>query len=126
MHPEWVEFFGTCGKDDLEVAVSAPVGSIAGHLVVFTAKGQHLWIRCGPPSMCYSVDDETEILRVIQQLLEETALFAVVMQVTKCAATTLISRGELGDVPQLRANEVAHAVSWSGQYDQTIKSGAQA
>jgi len=32
VHPEWVEFFGTCGKDDLEVAVSAPVGSNAGHL----------------------------------------------------------------------------------------------
>ena len=44
------------------------------------AKGQNLWIRFSPPSMCYSVDDETEMLSVIQQVLAETALFAVVMR----------------------------------------------
>jgi IS30 family transposase len=125
-HPEWAEFFGTCGKDDLEVAISAPVGSNAGHLVVFTAKGRDLWIRFSPPSMCYSVDDETELLSVIQQLLAETALFAVVMRGDEWAGTTLIRRGEPRDVPQLGSNEVAHVVSWSGKYDQTIKSDAQA
>jgi len=125
-HPEWAEFFGTCGKDDLEVAVSAPVGSNAGHLVVFTAKGQDLWIRFSPPSMCYSVDDETEMLSVIQQLLAETALFAVVMRGDEWAGTTLIRRGEPRDVPQLGPNEVAHVVSWSGKYDQTLRSDAQA
>jgi len=123
-HPEWAAFFGICGKDDLEVAVSAPMGSNAGHLVVFTAKGQDLWIRFGPPSMCYSVRDETEMLNVIQQLLAETALFAVVMRGDEWAGTTLIRRGE--DVPRLGRNEVAHVVSWSGKYDQTIKSEAQA
>ena len=76
--------------------------------------------------MCYSVDDETEMLSVVQQLLEETALFAVVMQGDEWAGTTLIRRGEPRDVPQLGPNEVADVVSWSGQYDQTIKSDAQA
>ncbi len=76
--------------------------------------------------MCYSVDDETEMLSVVQQLLEETALFAVVMQGDEWAGTTLIRRGEPRDVPQLGPNELAHVVSWSGQYDQTIKSDAQA
>jgi len=113
-------------KDDLEVAISAPVGSNVGHLVVFTAKGQDLWIRFSPPSMCYSVDNETEMLSVIQQLLEETALFAVVMRGDEWAGTTLIRRGVPGDVPQLGPNEVAHVVSWSGQYDRTIKSDAKA
>jgi len=124
-HPEWSELFGICGKDDLEVAVSAPVGSNAGHLVVFTAKGQALWIRFGPPSMCYSVENEREMLSVIQQLLAETAFFAVVMRGDEWAGTTLIRRGVPGDVPQLGSNEVAHVVSWSGRYDQTIKSDAQ-
>jgi hypothetical protein len=122
-HPEWAEFFGTCGTDELEVAIQAPVGSNAGQLVVFTAKGTDLWIRFSPPSMCYSVDDETEMLDVIQKLLAETALFAVVMRGDEWAGTTLIRRGEPTDVPQLGPNEVAHIVSWSGDYDQIIESG---
>jgi hypothetical protein len=124
-HPEWAELFGTCGKDDLEVAIPAPVGSNAGHLVVFTGKGKDLWIRFSPPSMCYPVDDEREILDVIQQILADTALFAVVMRGDEWVGTTLIRRGEPTDAPQLGPDEVAHIVSWSGNYDQTIESGAQ-
>ena len=121
-HPEWAEAFGICGKDDLEVAIPAPVGSNAGHLVIFTATGEDLWIRFSPPSMCYSVDSEAEMLSVIQQLLAETALFAVIMRGDEWAGTTLIRRGVPGDVPELGPNEVAHVVSWSGRYDQTIRS----
>jgi hypothetical protein len=124
-HPEWAELFGTCGTNDLEVAIPAPVGSKAGHLVVFTARGKDLWIRFSPPSMCYPVDDETEMLDVIQQILAETALFAVVMRGEEWVGTTLIRRGEPTDASQLGPNEVAHIVSWSGNYDQTIESGAQ-
>jgi hypothetical protein len=124
-YPEWVELFGTCGTDDIEVAIPAPVGSNAGHLIVFTARGEDLWIRFSPPSMCYAVDNETEMLDVIQQILAETALFAVVMRGDEWAGTTLIRRGEPTDVPQLGPNEVAQIVSWSGNYDQTIESDTQ-
>lgn len=125
-HPEWDGLCGICGEDDLEVAISAPVGSKAGQLVVFTAGGKDLWIRFSPSSMCYSVDSETEMLSVIQELLTEIALFAVVMRGDEWVGTTLVRRGMAGDVPQLGPNEVAHVVSWSGRYDQTIKSGTQA
>ena len=124
--PEWDELFDTCGEGDLELAIPAPVGSNAVHLVVFTAKGKDLWIRFSPPSMCYSVDDETEMLDVIDQILAETALFAVVMRGDKWVGTTLIRRSVSTDIPQLGPNEVAHIVSWSGNYDETIESGAQA
>jgi hypothetical protein len=124
--PEWDELFGTGGGGDLELAIPAPVGSNAGHLVVFTAKGKDLWIRFSPPSMCYSVDDETEMLDVIDQILAETALFAVVMRGDKWVGTTLIRRLVSTDIPQLGPNEVAHIVSWSGNYDETIESDAQA
>jgi|SRR5580700_1471094 hypothetical protein len=124
-HPEWAELFGTCGTDEIEVAIPAPVGSNAGHLVVFTTKGKDLWIRFSEPSMCYSVDDETEMLDVIQQVLADTALFAVVRRGDEWVGTTLIRRGEPTDAPQLGPNEVAHIVSWSGIYDRTIQSGAQ-
>jgi hypothetical protein len=121
--PEWAELFDTCGEDDLELAIPAPAGSNAGHLVVFTAKGKDLWIRFSPPSMCYSVGDETEMLDVIDQILAETALFVVLMRGDEWLCTTLIRRAEPTDVPQLGPNEVAHIVSWSGNYDETIESG---
>ena len=124
-HPEWAELSATCGTGDLEVAIPAPIGSNAGHLVVFTAKGQDLWIRFSPPSMCYSVDDEPEMLSVIEQLLSDTAFFVVVMRGDEWVGTTLIRRGESGDFPQLGPNEMADIVSWSGKYDQTIKPDAQ-
>jgi hypothetical protein len=60
---------------------------------------------------------------VIQKLLAETALFAVVTRGDEWAGATLIRRGEPTDVPQLGPDEVAHIVSWSGNYDQTIESG---
>ena len=119
-YPEWSEYFGTCGEDDLEAAVPAPIGSNAGHLVIFTATGEDLWIRFSPPSMCYYVDDEAEMLDVVRQLLEETALFVVIMRGDKWAGTTLIRQGEPGDLPQLEPNQVAHVVSWSGKYDRII------
>jgi hypothetical protein len=119
-YPEWAEYFGTSGEGDLEAAVPAPTGSKAGHLVIFTAKGENLWIRFSPPSMCYSVDDEAEMVTVVRQLVEEKVLFVVVMSGDEWAGTTLARRGEPSDLPQLEPNQVAHVVSWSGKYDQTI------
>jgi hypothetical protein len=123
VYPEWTRYFGTCGEDDLEVTIPAPMGSNAGHLVIFTSKGEDMWIRFSPPSMCYSVDDETEMLDVVRQLLAETALFLVVMRDDKWAGTVLIRRGKPGDLPRLEPNQVAHVVSWSGTYDRTITAG---
>jgi hypothetical protein len=125
-YPEWSKYFGTRGEDDLEAAVPAPIGSNAGHLVVFTAEGQDLWIRFSPPSMCYSVNDETEMLGVIQQLLAETALFAVVTCGDEWTETTLIRQGKPGDLRKLGPNQVAHIVSWSGKYDCTINAEKRA
>lgn len=123
--PEWAELFSTCGEDDLELAIPAPDESKAGHLVVFTSKGKDLWIRFGSPSACYSLDDETEMLDVIDQILADTALFAVVMRGDEWIGTTLLRRATPPDVPSLGPNEVAHIISWSGHYDETIESGAK-
>ena len=65
------------------------------------------------------------MLDVIEQILAETALFAVVMRGDEWVGTTLMRRAVPTDVPQLGPNEVAHIVSWSGNYDETIESGAQ-
>jgi hypothetical protein len=123
--PEWSPFFGTSGEDDLEVSVPAPVGSSAGNLVIFTAKGESVWVRYSPPSMCYAVEDETELLDVVQQLLADTALFMVVKRGGEWTETTLIRRGEKKDIPELGPNEAVTVVSWSGKYDQIIKSNSQ-
>jgi hypothetical protein len=60
------------------------------------------------------------MLSVIQQLLAETALFAVVMRAEQWIGTTLVRQGEPSDLPQLGPNQVAHVVSWSGKYDRMI------
>jgi hypothetical protein len=121
--PEWSKYFGTCGEDDLEAAIPAPMGSNAGHLVIFTAKGKDLWLRFSPPSMCYSVDDETEIVHVIRQLLAEKVSLVVVMHGNEWTGTSLIRQDVPGDIPQLEIGEVAQVVSWSGKYDRTIRAG---
>ena len=125
-YPKWSKYFGTCGEDDLEAAIPAPIGSNAGHLVIFTASGKDLWLRFSPPSMCYSVDDEAEMVDVIRQLLAETVFFVVVMRGDEWAGTSLIRQGEPADLPQLEPDQVAHIVSWSGKYDRTINVGKPA
>jgi hypothetical protein len=119
-YPGWAEFFGTRGEGDLEVAVPAPPGSKAGHLVVSTNRGEDLWVRFSPPSMAYAVDSETELLSVVDLLLTEAVLFVTVFQDNHCIETTLIRTTEPGDIPHLKPDEVANVVSWTGRYDQTI------
>jgi hypothetical protein len=116
-YPDWEKYFGTCGENDLEVAVPAPAGSNAGHLVVFTARGEDLWLRYSPGNMCYMVDDQGEMLDIVKQLLAEKALFVVTMQGDKWAGTTLIRPGQ---EPELEDNQVALVVSWSGAHDRTV------
>jgi hypothetical protein len=124
-YPDWSKYFGICGEDDLEVAVPAPTGSKAGHLVIFTSEGKNLWIRFNPPWMCYSTDDESEMLEVVRQLLADTALFVAVTCGDTWAGTTLVRRGESRDLPQLKPNQAAHVVSWSGKYDRVINAARQ-
>jgi hypothetical protein len=119
-YPDWSEYFGTCGEGDLEAAVPAPAGSNAGHLVIFTANGKDLWLRYSPPLMCYSIEDETELVDVIRQLLTDKVSLVVVMRGEEWAGTILIRQGIPGDIPQLELGEVAQVVSWSGKYDRTI------
>ena len=120
-YPDWEKYFGTCGADDLEVAVPAPPGSNAGHLVVFTARGEDLWLRYSPGNMCYMVDDRKEMLDIIGQLLTEQALFVVTMQGAEWVGTTLLRREQ---EPELQDNQIANVVSWSGAYDRTVKRGS--
>jgi hypothetical protein len=70
--------------------------------------------------MCYSTDDESEMLEVVRQLLADTALFVAVMSGDTWAETTLVRRGEFEVLPHLEPNQVAHVVPWSGKYGQII------
>ena len=116
-YPEWTDYLGCCDENELEVAVPAPPGSKAGHLVIFTSGGKDLWIRFSPSFMSYAVDDETEMLAIIRQLQEESALFVVTMQGDEWVGTTLIRPG---DQPVVEPNQIAHVVSWSGKHDRII------
>jgi len=116
-YPEWTEYLGRCGEDDLEVAVPAPPRSKVGHLVIFTSDGKDLWIRFSPPRMCYALDNETEMLAIIRQLQTESAFFVTIWEGDEWVETTLIRPD---DQPELEPNQVAHVVSWSGKHDRTI------
>ena len=119
-YPDWAQYFGTHGEGDLEAAIPAPSGSSAGYLVVFTAKGQNLWIRFSPPSMCYSVDDETEMIAVVRQLMTEEAMFVVIKSGDEWVGTTLIRRDEAHSLPQLERNQATQ--SFRGQENTTKQS----
>jgi hypothetical protein len=110
-------FRRTCGSGNLEVVVLAPPGSTAGHLIVFT-NGEDLWLRYSPPYMCYMVHDENEMLSIIDQLLQDQALFVVIMRGDVWEGTTLINRQQK---PDLKPAQSAQICSWSGTHDRIVK-----
>ncbi len=116
--PEWEEYVDTVKGGELEVAVPAPEGSSAGWLVVFTDRGEHLWVRFNPPQMCYALDDVDEMVRIVGQLIRDEAIFVVVHKGEEWAETTLI---QPGDEPPLEKGQTAQVVSWSRSHDRVVK-----
>jgi hypothetical protein len=115
-YPDWQPHFEA--KDgDLEVAVPAPLGSKAGHLIISTARGEDIWVRYSLPYMSYGVDDEDEMLSIVKELLAEQAAFVVIMSGSEWTETTLLRPGQ---EPRVESGQVAHVVSWSGVHDKTI------
>jgi hypothetical protein len=70
--------------------------------------------------MCYAVENEGELRDVIQAILKDEVLFAVVTLGGEWVETTLIRRGQPVDIPKFAGREVAQIVSWSGKYDRTV------
>jgi hypothetical protein len=97
----------------LEFALPAPSGSAAGHLMVFT-QGNDLWVRFSPPFMCYSVDDEDEMVSIIKQLTTDEAVFKVITKDAEWVETTLTKPQEKCET--LPGHSVC-LVSWSGRFD---------
>jgi len=116
-HPDWADYVVELGDGDLELAVPAPPGSRAGHLVVFTNEGKDIWIRYAHPHMCYAVDSLEEMDAVIAALLADDAFFVVVTRGDEWIETTLLRPGE---EPALVEGQVANIVSWYGQHDKIV------
>lgn len=95
---------------ELEFAVPAPTGSAAGHLVAFSNQGV-LWVRFGPPNMCYPADDENEMISLIRRLTADEIVFKVVMKGEDWVETTLTKPH---DNPELPGHSV-RLISWSGK-----------
>lgn len=115
-HPDWGEYFEASDAGDLGVAVPAPKGSNAGHLIVFTTKDSDIWIRFAPPRMCYAVESESEMLDIVRRLLADQLVFVVTMHGDEWVETTLARPGE---EPQLKYGQAARIVSWTGIHDTT-------
>ena len=110
--PLWKEHLDT-RNGELEFAIPAPVGSAAGHLVVFSHQN-NLWVRFSPPHMCYLADEEDELVSLIRQLTTDQILFKVTMKGDEWVETTLARPEEKTE--SLPAHSVGY-VSWSGKFD---------
>ncbi len=121
-HPEWAVYVNVLEGGDIEVAIPAPPGSRAGHLVVFTARGQGIWVRYAPPRMCYAVESEHELHLVVEALLTDDAFFVVITSGEEWIETGLYRPGE---APVLGPGQVANAVSWSGRHDKIVTTVAR-
>lgn len=116
-HRDWADHVNTLPSGDLEISLPAPKGSRAGHLVIFTVRGQDTWIRYSPPRACYSVESEREMHAVVKALLADDAFFVVVTNGDEWVETSLLRPGE---EPVLREGQVANVVSWSGRHDRIL------
>lgn len=118
-HPDWGKYFEAVEGGDLEVAVPAPNGSNAGHLIIFTTKENDIWIRFAPPRMCYAVESEGEMLDIVRRLLADQLVFVVIMSGDEWVETTLAPPG---DAKKLKHGQAARIVSWTGIHDITLES----
>jgi len=116
-HEDWGAYVSTLPSGDLELALPAPQGSRAGHLVIFTARGEDMWIRYSPARACYSVETDREMHAVIDALLADDAFFVVVTDGDTWIETSLLRPGE---EPVLAEGQVANVVSWSGRHDKVV------
>jgi hypothetical protein len=98
---------------ELEFAVPAPPGSSAGHLVAFSDQNQ-LWVRFSPPQMCYSADDESEMISLIQGLTSDAIVFKVVRRSDEWVETTLAQA--LQPCEPIPGHSIQF-LSWSGRFD---------
>jgi hypothetical protein len=117
VHDEWADYVTVLPSGDLEIAVPAPRGSRAGHLVIFTARGKDTWVRYSPPRACYCVETDREMHAVIRALITDHAFFVVVTDGDEWVETSLLRPGEEA---VLGEGQVANVVSWSGHYDKVV------
>jgi hypothetical protein len=117
-YPEWERYAVCWGDGDLEVAVPAPAGSHAGHLVVFTDQGENVWVRFSPPSMSHAVRNDDEMLSVIDELLSGKAAFVTTWRGDRWTGTLLV-RGD--QAPVVQKGETARIVSWTGALDRVTE-----
>jgi hypothetical protein len=116
-HPEWAAYVESTPDGDLQLAVPAPRGSRAKHLLIFTDQGKDIWLRFAPPRMCYAVETDREMHVVIEALLADNAFLSVVTNGDEWIETTVLRPGE---EPVLAEGQVANIVSWSGHHDRIM------
>jgi hypothetical protein len=116
-HEDWADHVSVLPGGNIQIAVPAPRGSRAGHLVIFTARGEETWIRYSPARACYLPETDRELHAVIDALLADRAFLVVVTDGDDWLETSLLRPGEevvLGE------GQVANVFSWSGHHDKIV------
>ncbi|KHD05078.1 hypothetical protein PN36_31075 [Candidatus Thiomargarita nelsonii] len=114
VYPKWEKFVDITDDGLLEVCVPAPKASNAGVMCIFTTVDDDLWIRFSHPYMCYSLDDEEEMIYIVNALITDQALFIVIMNGDEWVSTTLIPSGTK---PTIEKGQKVKVISWHGNLD---------
>lgn len=102
---------------DFEAAIAAPRSSKAGALVC-ASRGSDVWVRFAPPRAFYSIDTPSELVTIVEALLNDDVLFVLLSKQRKWSGTTLVARTGR---PVQDVGESARIISWSGKRDRRVR-----
>jgi hypothetical protein len=108
---------------NFEGTLVAPKGSQARVLVCLSSGDSDVWLGLGIPQAFYPVETTSELVRIVELLLADGAVFAITHRESSWTGTTLLGAGLL---PKLEPRETCHVYSWSGKNDLVVTRPARA
>jgi hypothetical protein len=115
--PEFAARLAVVDDGNFETSIQAPEGSHAGALVIRTARDADIWVHFAPAQMWYLVDDETELLDIVGQILADKLVFPSVADPSGVWVETTLVRGS--EDLELRPGYTVRLLCWSGRHDKT-------
>lgn len=115
--PQFAQDLSVLEDGHFEATLAAPIASQAGAIVCRSFGQRDVWVRFLPPEACYPVESPSEMVAIVNALLDESAVMAVIADEEGWVGTTLVRPGT---VPKLEAGQTATILSWSGRGDRAV------
>ncbi len=117
-HPSW-KLHECSDNQDLCIYVPAPRASKIEALQITTYR-QDIWVGFVGANLrnaFYAVDNSRELLRIVELLLNDAAMFLITERGSKWIETTLVGPN---DRISVKARTKVTIFSWSGKFDRVI------